>query len=119
MGHHHKRGIYNHFQHLKLKYLYLMINGSESRTPELAVSLAVYEYVATVHQHSYFAPFCVYQLYPLTDELTISVRFLGKMGIILRVLRLAVSIYNVTLQTSFSPFLLTVEVTVNSKEENS
>ncbi len=37
-----------------------MINGSESRTPELAVSLAVYEYL-------YFAPFCVYHLYPLTD----------------------------------------------------
>ncbi len=95
-----------------------MIIGSESLTAKLAVSLAVYEYVATVHQHTYFAQFCVYQLYPLTDELTISVRFLGKMGLILRVLRLAVSIYNVTLQTSFSPFLLKVEVNVNSKEQN-
>ncbi len=59
-------------------------------------------------------------------ERTISVRFLG---IILRDLRLELSVYNVyiTVQTSFKPLLLKegggrvilVEVAVNSKEENS
>jgi hypothetical protein len=57
-------------------------------------------------------------------ERTISLRFLG---IIWRFLRLEVSIYNVSLQTSFKPLLLKgggggkiryiVEVTMKSKEE--
>ncbi len=52
-------------------------------------------------------------------ESTITLRFLG---IILRVLRLEVSVYNVYIQTTFAqggggdPL---VEVTVNGKEENS
>jgi hypothetical protein len=43
------------------------------------------------------------------------------LGIILRVLRLEVSVYNVYVQTSFKPVLFNplVEVTVNSKGENS
>jgi hypothetical protein len=61
-------------------------------------------------------------------ERTISLRFLG---IILRVLRLEVSVSNVYITTSFKPLLLKggggegregnplVEVTVNSKDENS
>jgi hypothetical protein len=49
--------------------------------------------------------------------------FLRFLGIILRVLRLEVSVYNVYSTTQFQPFLpggeRVVEVTVNNKEENS
>jgi hypothetical protein len=60
-----------------------------------------------------------------TPELTVSLKFLF---IILRVLRLEVSVHNVQLQTSLKPLLLRggggggkslAEVNVNSKEENS